>query len=333
MVDEPGDRGTMMRAAMVRRFGGSETIQVEEVPAPVAGAGEVVVAVEAASVNFPDVLLVADRYQMHASLPFTPGSELAGTVVAQGPGVEVPALGARVAGAVATGAFAEQCVVAAGTLTPVPPTVSAEDAAAFGVAYRTAYHALRTMAAVRAGESVAVLGASGGVGTAALGIAHLLGARPIAVSQGAKLDACLAAGAVATIDYDREDLKVRLREVAGGPVDVVVDMVGGAYSEPALRACGWGSRFVTVGFASGEIPRIPLNLVLLKGVVIMGFEMRGVMASRPEDMVKGDAELWEWQATGRLRPTIGATFALDDVVSAMRMVEERAQVGKIVIRP
>ena len=247
-----------MRAARCLEYGPPSSVVVVDVPDPVAAEGEVVVDVAAAAVNFPDVLLVADRYQVHVPVPFTVGSEFAGTVRSLGPGVDHLSVGDRVAGSALFGAFAEQVVVAASSLRPVDAAVDLATAAASGVAHCTAYHALRSVARVRPGEWVVVLGAAGGVGLAAVELAALLGARVVAAASTAdKVALCLGRGAEAGVVYGDEDLKERVKELTGGGAQVVVDPVGGPMAEQALRALGWGGRFVTVGFASGRSPGSP----------------------------------------------------------------------------
>ncbi|MFJ8816299.1 NADPH:quinone oxidoreductase family protein [Amycolatopsis thermoflava] len=276
---------------------------MREVPDPVVTPGRVVVAVEAAAVNFPDVLTVADRYQVSLPVPFTPGSEFAGRVVAVGDGVTGFAPGDEVMGTTFHGAFAEQVVVPASALRPVPSGLTATEAAAFGVTFGTAHHALTTIGEMTPGDWVVVLGAAGGVGTAAVDIATRLGARVIAAAGSPERVAIgLELGAEAGIAYDRENLKERIREITGGRgADLVIDPVGGPYSEPALRAVRWGGRFVVVGFAAGEIPRIPLNLVLLKGVIVRGFEIRTIADHRPDAVARTAAGLDELTAAG-MRP-------------------------------
>ncbi len=323
-----------MRAVRCRAYGPPSSVSVEEVDDPVPSDGQVAVDVTAAAVNFPDVLVVADQYQLHVPVPFTPGSEFAGTVRSLGPGVEGLSVGDRVVGAALIGAFAEQIVVATGALQPVEPGVDLETAAASGVAHRTAYHALRSMAQVATDEWVVVLGAAGGVGLAAVELATVLGARVVAaVSTPEKAACCLEKGAAAAIVYGTENLKERIKEVTGGGADVVVDPVGGRYSEQALRALRWGGRFVTVGFASGEIPRIPLNLVLLKGVVISGFAMEGFSRNRPEDESRDRAELAALLASGAVRPHISASYPLDQAAQALADLSERRATGKVLIIP
>jgi NADPH:quinone reductase len=294
----------------------------------------IVVHVVAAAANFPDVLLVADQYQIHVPVPFTPGSEFAGTVSALGPGVDGIAVGDRVMGAALFGAFAEQILVPASSVQAVDPAVDLLSAAASGVAHRTAYHALRSVGRVTPGDWVVVLGAAGGVGLAAIELGSVLGARMLAAaSTPEKLALCLDKGAEAVIDYRTEKLKDRIKEITGGGAHMVIDPVGGPSAEDALRAMRWGGRFVSVGFASGEIPRIPLNLVLLKGVVITGFSMEGLARNQPEDEARDRAELDELLVSGRVVPHVSAVYPLDQADRALADLAERRATGKVLIEP
>jgi NADPH2:quinone reductase len=323
-----------VRAAQCLAYGPPSSVVVVDVPDPIPTAGQVVVDVAAAAVNFPDVLLVADKYQVHLPVPFTVGSEFAGTVRSVGDGVDGVAVGDRVMGSTMFGAFAEQIVVAASSLQPVHPDVDLATAAASGVAHQTAYHALRSMAGLAAGEWVVVLGAAGGVGLAAVQLGAALGGRMVAaVSSPEKMALCLARGAEVAVDYRTEDLKVRLKEITGGGADVVVDPVGGPNAELALRAMRWGGRFVTVGFASGEIPRIPLNLVLLKGVVVSGFTMEPFARHRGEERARDLAELAELAKAGRAAPYISASYALADAGQALSELADRRATGKVLVEP
>ena len=321
-----------MRAVVCREYGTPEDLVLDELPDPAAGPGQVVVKVRAAAVNYPDVLLIAGKYQIKVPPPFSPGSEMAGDVLAVGDGADYRP-GDRVSATTFVGAFAEQAVVDARALTPIPDGVDYADAAAFGVTNRTAYYTLRTVAPVQPGDWVVVLGAGGGVGLAAVDIAVLMGARVIAAASGAeKLEVCRQRGATAVIDYDREDLKSRLKEITGPDgAQVVVDPVGGRYSEPALRGLGRGGRFVTLGYAAGDIPAIPLNLVLLKGITVQGMEIRTFMIDHPDEIARDDAELRQLFADGRLRPYIGARFPLEQAAAAFRYVADRKAIGKVVI--
>lgn len=321
-----------MRVARAHAYGPAESVVVEEIARPTPGPGEVLVDIAAAAVNFPDLLILNGGYQVSWPLPIIPGSEFAGTVAAIGDGVSALKVGDRVAGSVAVGAFAEFVVVPAKTVWAIPAGVDFADAAAFRVTYLTAYHALRSVAAVQPGEWVVVLGAAGGVGLAAVDIATALGARVVAAaSSEEKLQACRERGAVATLDYTKPDFKDELKQVTEGGADVVLDPVGGPYSEAALRATRWGARFVVLGFAAGEIPRIPLNLVLLKGVSIHGMEIRTFGEHLPDLVARDEAEAFAAFGEDRLRPYIGARFELDDVVKALQVVRDRRAIGKIVV--
>lgn len=320
-----------MRAVVCRSYCAPEDLVVDEVPDLVPGPGQVVVRVHAAAVNFPDVLMIAGKYQVKIPAPFTPGSELAGEVIAVGDGVALRP-GQRVSATTFVGAFAEQALLPAEAVTEIPDSADFASAAAFGVTYRTAYHALRSIAAVQEGDWVVVLGAAGGVGLAAVDLAVAMKARVLAAaSSPAKLELCRRRGAEATVDYDTEDLKSRIRELTGDAARAVLDPVGGSYAEPALRALARGGTFVTLGYAAGAIPSIPLNLVLLKGITVQGMEIRTFMSDRPDDSLRDMRELTELFATGVVRPYIGARFPLADTAAALRLVADRKALGKVVI--
>jgi NADPH2:quinone reductase len=307
-------------------------MRIAEVPNPVPGSDEVRIEVHAASVNFPDVLLVANQYQVKVAAPFIPGSEFAGVVLEAGPAVTHLAPGDRVFGTSMVGAFAEQIVVAATSVTPIPDGIDERTAAAFGVAHRTAYHTLRSVARVKAGEELVVLGAGGGVGLATVQIGHVLGARVTAVaSSDAKLGVAAAHGADRGVNYRTADLRQSLKDRVPGGADIVVDPVGGELSEPALRSLRWGGRFVTVGYASGVIPKIPLNLVLLKGVQILGFEFRSFTTNQAEELNRNERELVDLLTSGRASPHIGAVFPLSSAADALRHVADGKAIGKVIL--
>jgi NADPH2:quinone reductase len=315
----------------------SDLLRVEELPDPVPGAGEVVVDVGAAAVNFTDLLFVADAYQVSIPTPYTPGSEFAGTVTAVGAEVDGVAVGDRVMGRSWTGAFAEKVLVAAADVSPVPAALPTADAAAVGLVYSTAYSALRTAAEVAPGEWVAITGAAGGVGSAAVALTGRMGARSLAVvSSAAKAAFCREIGADAVVDLSAgggpAGLRDAAREATDGGVDVVLDVVGGGLAEPLLRALRPHGRFVTIGFASGEIPRIPLNLVLLKRIVVRGFEVREFPRYEPEEARRDAGELAELLAAG-VDGHVRARFPLDGVVAALTSVSDRTAVGKVVLEP
>jgi NADPH2:quinone reductase len=323
-----------MRAVVCRSYGPPEDLVVDDVADPTPGPGQLLVRVHAAAVNFPDVLLIAGKYQIKIPVPFTPGSELAGEVVAAGPGSYGAPFrpGDRVFGATPTGAFAELALLDAHQVSLIPDSTDFAPAAAFGVTYRTAYHALRSVAQVTEGDWVVILGAAGGVGQAALDLAVGMKARVLAAaSTEEKLDICRQRGAEATVSYDRDDLKSAIRELTGGGARVVIDPVGGRYAEPALRGLARGGAFVTLGYAAGTIPAIPLNLVLLKDITIRGMEIRTFTADHPDEAARDMRELQQMFADGRIRPYIGARFPLADAAAALRHVAERKAVGKVVI--
>jgi NADPH:quinone reductase len=321
-----------VRAAVCHSYGPPETVRVEEIPPPLLEPGTVRVRVRAAAVNFPDVLLVAGEYQIKAPTPFVPGSEFAGAVVEVADGVVDVAVGDRVFGTTFVGAFAEEIVVSSAAVTHIPPDVGDDDAAAFGVAHRTAYHVLRSIARVQRGDELVVLGAGGGVGLASVQLGSILGASVTAVaSSAAKLEAAATWGASRVVDHRSGDLRQALRVALPAGADIVIDPVGGDLAEPALRSLRWGGRFVTVGYASGVIPRIPLNLVLLKGVHVLGFQFLDFATHAPDELRRDEAELVELLASGRVRPHIGATFPLAETAAALRYVADGRAIGKIVV--
>ena len=321
-----------MRAARCEEYGGPENVVIRDVAAPEVTPGHVLVDVAAAAVNYPDLLLIANKYQVSAPLPFTPGSEFAGRVAAVGEGVTGLSAGDPVYGSYFTGAMAEQVLVPARAVAPVPPGLSLTEAAAFRVTYLTAYHSLVTAGELRPGQWVVVLGAAGGVGTATVDVAVRLGVRVIAAaSSPERLKVCAALGAEAGVDYVHEDLKQRIREITGDGADLVVDPVGDRWAEPALRAIRWGGRFVTVGYAGGDIPRIPLNIVLLKNITVRGVELRTWTELLTEETARARQALTELVAGG-MRPAVSEVHDLADVGTAFRRVADRIPTGKVVIR-
>jgi NADPH2:quinone reductase len=322
-----------VRAMRCEAYGPPDDLVLRELPDPEPAPGEIVVRIEGAAVNFPDTLFIQDKYQISMPVPFTPGSEFAGLVHAIAPDVTSVAVGDRVMGGAMSGAYAELIAVPASSVTPIPDGLAGPEAAAFQVTFRTAYHGLRTIGALEPGKWVVVLGAAGGVGTAGVDIAVRLGARVIAVDRGgARLAGCTELGAEAVIDVDTEDVKVRIKEITGGGADLVIDPVGGAVSEQALRSTTWGARFVVIGFAAGEIPKIPLNLVLLKGTIIRGFEIRTLPDLLPEAYAAGELELRRLVADG-LRPLVAEVFPLERTADAMNALLDRKVTGKVVIDP
>ncbi len=324
-----------MKALVCQAFGPLEDLVVKDVPDPTPGPGQVVVRVQTASVNYPDALTVLGRYQFKPNLPFTPGHEIAGKVLAVGEGVKHLAPGATVAGMASLGAFAEQVVLDARSAMPLDPAIDPALAACLPTTYGTMHHALTDRARLKAGETLLVLGAGGGVGTASIELGKIAGATVIAAASSAeKLQAAQGCGADHLIDYTKEDLRERLKQITDGKgVDVVVDPVGGPYSELALRSTAWNGRFLVIGFAAGEIPKIPLNLVLLKGCSIVGVFWGDFMKREPQRGAQQLAELAGWLKAGRLRPVVSARYPLTDAVAALKHVFERRAIGKVLIQP
>lgn len=321
-----------MHAVRCERYGEPEGLVLRDIPdPPEPGRGRVKVRVRAAALNFPDLLVIGNRYQVSVPTPFTPGSEFAGEVVAVGADVDGLLVGQRVAGSVMSGAFCEYIDASADALTAVPASLDWPQAAAFRVTHLTAYHALVTFGGLEAGQQVIALGAAGGVGSAVVAVATALGASVIAAARSKeRLETATALGATNGIAYAEEDLKARIKDLTGGGADLVVDPVGGEYAEQALRALRWGGTFVCVGFATGEIPRIPLNLVLLKNVTVRGMELRSVESRLPEQNRAADAALAELVDRG-LRPAVSAVYPLADAGQALRDMADRRVTGKIVL--
>ncbi len=322
-----------MLAIECQAYGPPESLVVVEHDAPEPAQGQVRIRVHAAGVNFVDALFVSGAYQVKIPPPFVPGNELAGEVDGVGPDVEGIAVGDRVMAQVGVGAFAEQVCVPVRAVRPVPTGMSMEAAAAFQLTYATALYALRERGAIRPGETVLVLAAAGGVGSAAVDVARRLGARVIAAAgSDEKLELCRRLGAEATINYDREDLKTRVRELTNGEgADLVVDPVGGPYSEAALRATAWEGRFLVIGFAAGEIPRVPLNLALLRGCQIVGVDWGALSRQRPEETRPVLATLDAWASAGELSPLVTRTWPLAEAGAALRAVLDRQVAGKAVV--
>ncbi|HXZ52808.1 MAG TPA: NADPH:quinone oxidoreductase family protein [Burkholderiales bacterium] len=323
-----------MKAVLCKQFGPPETLVIEELPSPRPGPGEVVVSVKAASVNFPDVLVIQNKYQVKATPPFTPGSEFAGVVKEVGAGVTQVRPGDRVLGAGSSGGFAEECLVPAGArLVPIPASMDFPTAASFLLTYGTSHHALCNRADAKAGESLLVLGAAGGVGLAAVEIGKILGLRVIAAaSSKEKLAVCREHGADETIDYSSEDLRERIKALTGGKgVDLIYDPVGGAYTETALRSSAWRARLLVVGFAAGEIPKIPLNLPLLMERSVVGVYWGEWSKRAPQEFAAAVKQLGEWFAARKLRPHISARYPLAQAPRALRDMAERRVMGKVVL--
>jgi NADPH:quinone reductase len=323
-----------MRRIVALDFAPLDQLVVEEGPDLLPAAHQVVVAVRAAGVNYVDALLVQGRYQIKPPLPFSPGSEVAGEVVAVGAEVEGVATGDSVLAPVGLGGYAEQVAVPATSVMTLAPAMSLTRAAAMLQSYSTALFALTRRTAVAAGETILVLGAGGGVGLATVDVARGLGLHPIAAaSTDEKLAVARAAGAEHTIDYEADDLKARARELSGGGVDVVADPVGGPYAEQALRALTVGGRFLVIGFASGEIPRLPANHVLLNNRTVVGVDWGAWAMHNPDDNRSLTAELMAAVESGRLDPPEPTIYPLDKAADALADLEGRRVAGKLVLVP
>jgi len=324
-----------MKALLCTRLGGPDDLELQDLPEPVAGPGEAVVAVKAAALNFFDTLIIAGKYQRRPALPFSPSAEFAGIVTAVGPGVETVAPGDRVAGYIGEGAAREAVAVPARALVRLPEGLAFERAAGVAVTYGTSLYALKNRARLKPGETLAVLGASGGAGLAAVELGRIIGARVIAcASSDDKLAFARAHGAEAGINYGRDDLKQALRALTGGRgPDVVYDPVGGAYAEAALRATAWLGRFLVVGFATGEIPKMPLNLTLLRNCDILGVNWGGWNARDPAGNRANTEELMAWCAEGRLSAHVHAVYPLAEARQALKDIAARKVMGKAILRP
>ncbi|HJO04867.1 MAG TPA: NADPH:quinone oxidoreductase family protein [Acidobacteriota bacterium] len=323
-----------MRAVVCKAFGPPENLVVETVADPVPGEGEVVVDVRAVAVTFPDTLIIQDLYQFKGSPPFIPGTEAAGVVSAVGDGVNRVSEGDDVVGWGFTGGFAERVAFPVADLRPMPRGLDYAEATGFGYAYGTSYYGLKFRGGLQPGETLLVLGAAGSLGLATIELGKLLGAKVIAAaSTPEKLALCRERGADETINYDQEDLKGRVKELTGGQgVDVAFDSVGGDYADAAFRVTNWRGRYLVIGFTAG-IPRIPLNLALLKGSSIVGVFWGAARTKEPELFEKMSRELDEHAAAGDLRPLVSRRCTLEEVPQALRDIGDRKALGKIVAVP
>jgi NADPH2:quinone reductase len=324
-----------MKAIVCKSWGLPDTLVVEELRDVDPGPGQVAIDVKAAGVNFPDVLIIQNKYQFKPELPFTPGSELAGVVRAVGDGVTQYKAGDKVIAFIGQGAFAQQVLAPQQAVMPMPPGMDFDIAAAITLTYGTSHHAVVDRAQLKAGETMLVLGAAGGVGLAAIEIGKALGARVIAAASSAeKLAVCTAHGADAVINYSTEDLREAVKAATDGKgPDVIYDPVGGIYAEPAFRSIGWRGRYLVVGFANGEIPRLPLNLMLLKGASLVGVFWGDFAKREPKANLAGMRQLMGWLAEGKIKPHISARYALADTAKALNDMAARKVTGKVVILP
>ena len=323
-----------MKAIRCKVYGPPSSLVLEEIDNLKPKAKEVLVDVKACGLNFPDTLIIQGLYQFKPELPFTPGSDVAGIVKEVGVGVTHLKVGQEVFGFVAHGALAEEVLVPANACFPKPPKMDFPIAASFMMAYGTSYHALKDRARLAEGETLLVLGASGGVGLAAVELGRLMGAKVIAAaSTDEKLALCKEYGADETINYTTQDLKTTIKEMTDGRgVDVVYDPVGGAYSEAALRGTAWNGRFLVVGFAAGDIPKIPLNLPLLKGASIVGVFWGGFAMKNPKANMENTMTLMQWHAKGKLKPHIHAIYDLVDTAKALEEMTNRKVKGKLIVQ-
>lgn len=323
-----------MKAILCTHFCGPEELELADLPDPTAGPGEVVVAIKAAALNFFDTLIIAGKYQFKPPFPFSPASEFAGIVSSVGPGVSDFRPGDRVLGNI-QGAAREALVVKAGDLTKLPAGLEFERAAGLTVIYGTSLHALKDRARLKPGETLAVLGASGGVGLAAVEVGKLMGARVIACASSAeKLAFAREHGADEGINYASEDLKEGLRRLTGGRgADVIYDPVGGPYAEQALRSIAWEGRFLVVGFAAGEIPKLPLNLVLLKGCDVLGVFWGAWTKQDPKGYQANMDQIVRWAADGKLSAHVHAVYPLEKTAEAIKSLSDRSVMGKVLLRP
>ncbi|MCW5684869.1 MAG: NADPH:quinone oxidoreductase family protein [Pseudolabrys sp.] len=324
-----------MKALLCTRLGGPDDLEIRDIPDPVAGAGEAVVAVKAAALNFFDTLIIAGKYQRKPEQPFSPSAEFSGVVESVGPGVTAVKPGDRVAGNIGHGAAREKVAVLADALVPMPDALDFDRAAGVTVIYGTTQYALKNRARLKAGETLAVLGASGGVGLAAVELGKIMGARVIAcASSDDKIAFAKRHGADDGINYAREDLKTELRRLTGGTgPNVVYDPVGGAFSEQAVRAMAPHGRFLVIGFAAGEIPKIPLNLPLLRDCDIVGVNWGHFVDSDPAGYRANTAELLAWTAERKLSSHVHAVYPLAEAKQALKDIAARKVMGKAILRP
>ncbi len=324
----------MIKAVLCREYGPPESLTFEEVTEHQPGAGQVVVAVHACAVNFPDTLIIQGKYQFKPEMPFAPGGEVAGVIKAVGAGVQGHAVGDRVIAIPGWGGFSEEAVVRQEKLIPLPEGIPMDEAAALVITYGTTHYALKDRAGLQPGETLLVLGAAGGTGVAAIELGKVMGARVIAAaSSEEKLAFCRQHGDDDTINYAQENLRERLRELTDNKgVDVVYDPVGGDYTEPALRSLAWKGRLLVIGFTAGDIPRPPLNLPLLKGASIVGVFYGAFQVQEPERFRALMAELLGWLQEGRIRPSITTRYPLDQAPQALRDIQDRRVTGKVVVQ-
>ncbi len=323
-----------MRAVLCEKMGAPEDLVLREIDKPMAGPGQVLIRICAAALNFFDTLIIRGKYQFKPDLPFSPAGEIAGEIEGIGEGVDATRLGERVVAYLRWGGARDYVVVNEDEAITMPDGLAFEKAAGLMITYGTTLYGLKNRAKMQPGETLAILGAAGGVGQAAIEIGKLMGARVIAcASSEEKLDFCQSFGADERLNYANEDLKLRLKDLSDGRgVDVVYDPVGGDLAEAALRATGWYGRYLVVGFASGTIPKMPLNLVMLKGVDVLGVFWGEAIVREPEDHAENVRQLLDWTVEGKLVPHIHGTYCLEDTPNAIRAIANREVQGKVIIK-
>ncbi|WP_298184998.1 NADPH:quinone oxidoreductase family protein [uncultured Pseudomonas sp.] len=323
-----------MKAVLCKAFGPAETLVLEEIASPEAKKNEVLLEVHAAGVNFPDTLIIEGKYQFKPPFPFSPGGEASGVVKAVGEKVSHLKVGDRVMALTGWGSFAEEVAVPGYNVMPVPASMDFASAAAFGMTYGTSMHALKQRANLQPGETLLVLGASGGVGLAAVEIGKAMGAKVIAAASSAeKLEVAKAAGADELINYSESNLKDEVKRLTGGQgADVIYDPVGGDLFDAAIRSIAWNGRLLVVGFASGRIPELPVNLALLKGAAVVGVFWGAFAQRQPQDNAANFQQLFAWHTEGKLKPLVSQTFPLAQAADAINMLGQRKAVGKVVVQ-
>ena len=322
-----------MRAILCKELGPADKLVIEDVPSPQVSGDGVKVKVKAAGLNFPDTLIIEGKYQIKPELPFSPGGEMAGEIIEVGPDVKNLKPGMRVMGLTGYGSFAEEMVIGESRVIPVPDGMKDETAAAFSMVYGTSYHALKQRANIQPGETLLVLGASGGVGLAAVELGKAMGAKVIAAaSSDDKLQVAKEAGADDLINYTDEDLKEALKSRYPQGIDVIYDPVGDRFTEPALRNMAWNGRFLIVGFAAGEIPKIPANLTLLKGCSVVGVFWGAFTAKEPKEHIQNVKELMQLFADGKINPRVSEVFPFEQYEDALAALSSRRAKGTVVLK-
>jgi NADPH2:quinone reductase len=323
-----------MKAVLCKAFGPAETLVLEEIASPEAKKNEVLLQVHAAGVNFPDTLIIEGKYQFKPPFPFSPGGEAAGVITAVGEKVSHLKVGDRVMALTGWGSFAEEVAVPGYNVIPVPPSMDFASAAAFGMTYGTSMHALKQRANLQPGETLLVLGASGGVGLAAVEIGKAMGAKVIAAASSAeKLEVAKTAGADELINYSESSLKDEVKRLTGGQgADVIYDPVGGDLFDQAIRSIAWNGRLLVVGFASGRIPELPVNLALLKGAAVVGVFWGAFAQRQPQDNAANFQQLFAWYGEGKVKPLVSQTFPLEQAAEAINTLGQRKAVGKVVVQ-